>query len=82
MSTLFTLSRSHLLLLYDGNISPFNLLYIFSHFEHISYISNRFTTDLRGKLEVNLFCHELQHTRPPYLSPTPGVHPNPCPLSR
>ena len=26
--------------------------------------------------------HELQHTRPPYPSPTPGVHPNPCPLSR
>ena len=26
--------------------------------------------------------HELQHTRLPYPSPTPGVHPNPCPLSR
>ena len=26
--------------------------------------------------------HELQHTRPPCLSPTPGVHPNSCPLSR
>ena len=26
--------------------------------------------------------HEPQHTRPPCLSPTPGVHPNPCPLSR
>ena len=25
--------------------------------------------------------HEPQHTRPPYLSPTPRVHPNPCPLS-
>ena len=25
--------------------------------------------------------HELQHTRPPCPSPTPGVHPNPCPLS-
>ena len=23
--------------------------------------------------------HELQHTRPPYPSPTPGVHPNSCP---
>ena len=22
--------------------------------------------------------HELQHTRPPYPSPTPGVHPNSC----
>ena len=26
--------------------------------------------------------HGLQHTRPPCPSPTPGVHPNPCPLSR
>ena len=26
--------------------------------------------------------YELQHTRPPCPSPTPGVHPNPCPLSR
>ena len=25
--------------------------------------------------------HEPQHTRPPYQSPTPGVDPNPCPLS-
>ena len=26
--------------------------------------------------------HELQHTRSPCPSPTPGVHPNPCPLCR
>ena len=26
--------------------------------------------------------HELQHTRPLCPSPTPGVHPNPCPSSR
>ena len=26
--------------------------------------------------------HELQHARPPCLSPTPRVHPNSCPLSR
>ena len=26
--------------------------------------------------------HEPQHTRPPCPSSTPGVHPNPCPLSR
>ena len=25
--------------------------------------------------------HEQQHTRPSRPSPTPGVHPNPCPLS-
>ena len=26
--------------------------------------------------------HELQHARPPCPSPTPGVHPNSCPLNR
>ena len=26
--------------------------------------------------------HGLQHARPPCPSPTPGVHPNPCPSSR
>ena len=27
-------------------------------------------------------CNPLQHARPPCPSPTPGVHPNLCPLSR
>ena len=30
---------------------------------------------------LTLWPHELQHARPPCPSPTPGVHPNPCPLS-
>ena len=30
----------------------------------------------------SLWPHELQHTSPPCPSPTPGVYPNPCPLSR
>ena len=28
-----------------------------------------------------LWLNEPQHSRPPCPSPTPGVHPNPCPLS-
>ena len=28
----------------------------------------------------SLRSHELQHARPPYTSPTPGVYPNSCPL--
>ena len=31
-------------------------------------------------LSDSLRSHEPQHTRPPCPSPTPGVHPNPCPL--
>ena len=30
----------------------------------------------------SLWLHEPQHIRPPCLSPTPGVYPNPCPLSQ
>ena len=30
----------------------------------------------------SLWPHELQYTRPPCPSPTPGVHPNSCPSSR
>ena len=33
-------------------------------------------------MSSSLWPHEPQHTRPPYPSPTPRVHPNPCPLSR
>ena len=29
----------------------------------------------------SLWPYELQHSRPPCLSPTPGVYSNPCPLS-
>ena len=29
----------------------------------------------------SLWPHELQHTKPPCPSPTPGFHPNPCPSS-
>ena len=35
----------------------------------------------RSVMSYSLWPHELQHTRPPCQSPTPGVHPNPCPLS-
>jgi len=35
----------------------------------------------RSVISDSLWPHELQHTRPPCPSPTPRVHPNPCPLS-
>ena len=35
----------------------------------------------RSVVSDSLRPHEPQHARPPCLSPTPGVHPNPCPLS-
>ena len=36
----------------------------------------------RSVLSDSLRPHELQHTRPPCPSPTPGVHSNSCPSSR
>ena len=35
----------------------------------------------RSVMSDSLRPHELQHARSPCPSPTPGVHPNPCPLS-
>ena len=45
-------------------------------FSHIS--SAQFS---RSVVSDSLWPHEPQHARPPCPSPTPGVHPNPCPLS-
>ena len=36
----------------------------------------------RSVTSDSLWPHEQQHARPPCPSPTPGVHPNSCPLSR
>ena len=36
----------------------------------------------RSVVSDSLGPHELQHARPPGPSPTPGVHPNSCPLSQ
>ena len=36
----------------------------------------------RWVMSDSLWPHGLQHARPSYTSPTPGVHPNPCPLSQ
>ena len=36
----------------------------------------------RSVVSDSLRPHEPQHVRPPCPSPTPRVHPNPCPLSR
>ena len=36
----------------------------------------------RSVMSNTLWPHELQHARPPYVSPTPGVHLNSCPSSR
>ena len=46
---------------------------------HISIFSVQFSHSV---VSDSLRPHELQHTRPPCPSPTPGVHPNSCTLSQ
>ena len=46
---------------------------------HALYISVEFILSV---VSDSLQPHEPQHARPPYPSPTPRVHSNPCPLSR
>ena len=49
------------------------------------HIRSEFPISVQFSLSVmsySLRPHGLQHTRPPCSSPTPRVHPNPCPLSR
>ena len=37
---------------------------------------------VQSVMSNSLWPHEPQHARPPCPSPTPRVHPNPCPLSQ
>ena len=51
---------------------------------HIHWVVIYWLWDIFQCSSVQLLSHvhELQHARPPCPSPTPGVHPNPCPSSR
>ena len=51
--------------------------------DRLGYISIRCSVQFSRSVMFNsLQPHELEHTRPPCPSPTPGAHANPCPLSR
>ena len=45
---------------------------------HVIFSSVQFSHSV---VSDSLRLHELQHARPPCPSPSPGVHPNPCPLN-
>ena len=49
--------------------------------ELLSLFSVQFSSS-HSVVSDSLQLHESQHARPPCPSPTPRVHPNPCPLSR
>ena len=70
-----------ILWLYVGQIDAAFLFYSFNKqcFWEWDYSSVKFS---HSAVSDSLPTHEPQHARPPCPSPTPGVHPNPCPLSR
>ena len=58
---------------------------------HILLVQDTWWTSEKTPGSVQFICsvmsdslrlHEPQHARPPYPSPTSGVHPNPCPSSQ
>ena len=54
---------------------------VYCHPAYLTYMqsSAQFSCSVMSN---SLRPHEAQHARPPCPSPTPWVHPNPCPLSR
>ena len=46
------------------------------------YLSQSVSQFSHSVVSDSLRPHELQHARPPCPSPTPRIHPNPCPLSQ
>ena len=49
---------------------------------HPGHPYTQFSSVCHSVMSDSLWPHEAQQARPPCPSPTPGVHPNPCPLSR
>ena len=58
----------------DGEESTYVSVCVYVLFRSVQFSCSVVSDSLRP--------HELQHTRPPCPSPTPGVHPNPYPSSR
>ena len=50
--------------------------------KHEFMVFQNYQSIINSVMSDVLLPHEQQHTRPPCPSPTPGVHPNPCPLSQ
>ena len=50
--------------------------------KHEFMVFQNYQSIINSVMSDVLLPHEQQRTRPPCPSPTPGVHPNPCPLSQ
>ena len=67
----------------DSKLNPFVIKHILGPTGH-TWMTWRFSSVQFSHSVVSnsLWPHALQHARLPYPSPTPGVYPNSCPLSR
>ena len=63
-------------------IRIYSLMRFPERYQYFPSILTRSVQFSRSVVSNSLWPHEPQHTRPPCPSPTPGVQPNPCPLSR
>ena len=81
MSIELVMPSSHLILCCLLLLLPLTLSSIraFSNESALCISSVQFS---RSVVSNSLQPHEPQHVRPPCPSPTPRVHPNPCPLSK
>ena len=64
-----------------GTITTAVMYWVLTLFQVLSWILFSSVQYSHSVVSNSLQPHELQHARPPCPSPTPGVHPNPCPLS-
>ena len=65
---------------FKPGITYFCVAFKLSEFQFLLFTSSvQFSHSV---MSDSLRLHEPQHTRPPYPSPTPEVHPNPCLLSQ
>ena len=69
------------------NWSEFSRIGVKLNLERAESVQTRFKGEVsvqfsHSVVSNSLQPHESQHTRPPCPSPTPGVYPNSCPLSR
>ena len=60
----------------------FLIFWLHSQFLAVVWIGDSFLSSVHFSRIWLFATHELQHARPPCPSPTPGVHPDSCPLSR
>ena len=56
--------------------------FVFNFYEALWFLFSHSVQFSGSVMSDSLQPHKLQHARPPCPSPTPGVHPNPCPSSQ